>query len=55
MTPLKRLEVSGPGALALLQRLSTGKIAKKPGAVTYCLLLDGRRRHPQRRDHCAAG
>ena len=40
MTPLKRLEVTGPGALALLQRLSTGNIAKKPGAVTYCLLLD---------------
>ncbi|NKX56852.1 GcvT family protein [Arthrobacter mobilis] len=39
MTPLKRLMVSGPGALALLQRLSTGNIAKKPGAVTYCLLL----------------
>ncbi|HSU69976.1 MAG TPA: FAD-dependent oxidoreductase [Micrococcaceae bacterium] len=41
MTPLKRLEVSGPGALELLQRLSTGQIAKKPGAVTYCLLLAG--------------
>ena len=39
MTPLKRLSVTGPGALALLQRLSTGNIAKKPGAVTYCLLL----------------
>ncbi|QNE13195.1 FAD-dependent oxidoreductase [Pseudarthrobacter sp. NBSH8] len=39
MTPLKRLEVSGPGAQALLHRLSTGNIAKKPGAVTYCLLL----------------
>ena len=39
MTPLKRLSVAGPGALALLQRLSTGNIAKKPGAVTYCLLL----------------
>jgi glycine cleavage system aminomethyltransferase T/glycine/D-amino acid oxidase-like deaminating enzyme len=39
MTPLKRLEVSGPGALALLQRLTTGNMAKKPGAVTYCLLL----------------
>ena len=39
MTPLKRLEVTGPGALALLQRLSSGNIAKKPGAVTYCLLL----------------
>lgn len=40
MTPLKRLEISGPGALALLQRLSTGNIDKKPGAVTYTLLLD---------------
>ncbi|MET3708117.1 glycine cleavage system aminomethyltransferase T/glycine/D-amino acid oxidase-like deaminating enzyme [Arthrobacter sp. UYEF6] len=39
MTPLKRLEVNGPGAQALLHRLSTGNIAKKPGAVTYCLLL----------------
>ncbi|MBT2512337.1 FAD-dependent oxidoreductase [Arthrobacter sp. ISL-30] len=39
MTPLKRLAVTGPGALPLLQRLSTGNIAKKPGAVTYCLLL----------------
>lgn len=39
MTPLKRLSVNGPGAQALLQRLSTGNIAKKPGAVTYCLLL----------------
>lgn len=40
MTPLKRLEVTGPGALALLQKLSTGNIAKRPGAVTYCLLLN---------------
>ena len=40
MTPLKRLAVTGPGALALLHRLSTGNIAKKPGAVTYCLLLE---------------
>ncbi|QCB95529.1 FAD-dependent oxidoreductase [Arthrobacter sp. PAMC25564] len=40
MTALKRLEVSGPGALTLLQRLSTGQIDKKPGAVTYCLLLN---------------
>ncbi|MCG2621002.1 FAD-dependent oxidoreductase [Arthrobacter sp. I2-34] len=41
MTPLKRLEVTGPGARTLLQRLSTGNVAKKPGAVTYCLLLAG--------------
>ena len=40
MTPLKRLEVSGPGALALLQRLTTGKMDKTVGAVTYTLLLD---------------
>ncbi|WP_342024638.1 FAD-dependent oxidoreductase [Arthrobacter citreus] len=40
MTPLKRLEISGPGALKLLQELSTGDMAKKTGAVTYTLLLD---------------
>src|SRR3712207_5210240 len=40
MTPLKRLEVSGPGALALLQRLTTGEMDKSVGAVTYALALD---------------
>ena len=40
MTPLRRLEVSGPGAVDLLQRLCTGDVSKKPGAVTYTLLLD---------------
>ncbi|SFT57715.1 dimethylglycine oxidase [Geodermatophilus amargosae] len=40
MTPLKRLEVSGPGALALLQRLTTGEMDKSVGAVTYTLALD---------------
>ena len=40
MTPLKRLEISGPGALKLLQELTTADMAKKPGAVTYTLLLD---------------
>jgi len=40
MTPLRRLEVSGPGAETLLQRLTTGDVSKKPGAVTYTLLLD---------------
>ena len=40
MTPLRRLEVSGPGAVELLQRLVTGDVSKKPGAVTYTLLLD---------------
>jgi glycine cleavage system aminomethyltransferase T/glycine/D-amino acid oxidase-like deaminating enzyme len=42
MTPLRRFEVSGPGAVDLLQRLATGDVAKKPGAVTYTLLLDDR-------------
>ena len=40
MTPLKRLEISGPGALKLLQELTTAEMDKKPGAVTYTLLLD---------------
>ncbi len=40
MTPLKRVEIEGPGAGLLLQRLSTGNVLRKPGAVTYCLLLD---------------
>ena len=40
MTPLTRLEVTGPGALALLQRLTTGKMDKSIGSVTYTLVLD---------------
>jgi glycine cleavage system aminomethyltransferase T/glycine/D-amino acid oxidase-like deaminating enzyme len=40
MTPLKRLEVSGPGALALLQRLTTNDLDKKVGRITYTLLLE---------------
>jgi glycine cleavage system aminomethyltransferase T/glycine/D-amino acid oxidase-like deaminating enzyme len=40
MTPLKRLEVSGPGALDLLQRLTTGEMDKSVGSVTYTLALD---------------
>lgn len=40
MTPLKRLEVSGPGALDLLQRLTTGQMDKSVGSVTYTLTLD---------------
>jgi len=42
MTPLKRVEVSGPGALAFLQRLTTGEMDKRVGSVTYTLLLDER-------------
>ncbi|NUR41812.1 MAG: FAD-dependent oxidoreductase, partial [Streptomyces sp.] len=40
MTALKRLEVTGPGAGAFLERLCTGKVAKSVGSVTYTLLLD---------------
>ncbi|MEY9930781.1 glycine cleavage system aminomethyltransferase T/glycine/D-amino acid oxidase-like deaminating enzyme [Catenulispora sp. GP43] len=40
MTALKRLEVSGPGALDLLQRLTTNQLDKPVGSVTYTLLLD---------------
>jgi glycine cleavage system aminomethyltransferase T/glycine/D-amino acid oxidase-like deaminating enzyme len=40
MTPLKRLEVTGPGALELLQYLTTNQLDKPVGAVTYTLLLD---------------
>lgn len=40
LTPLRRLEVTGPGAMYLLQRLTTGDMSKKSGSVTYTLLLD---------------
>jgi dimethylglycine oxidase len=40
MTALKRLEVSGSGAAAFLQHLTTGDVGKSVGSVTYCLLLD---------------
>ncbi|KUL20998.1 GcvT family protein [Streptomyces regalis] len=40
MTPLKRLEVTGPEALAFLQRLTTNQLDKPVGSVTYTLLLD---------------
>jgi glycine cleavage system aminomethyltransferase T/glycine/D-amino acid oxidase-like deaminating enzyme len=40
MTPLKRLEVGGPGALAFLDALTTNRLDKPVGAVTYTLLLD---------------
>jgi glycine cleavage system aminomethyltransferase T len=39
MTSLKRLEVTGPGALSFLQALTTNQLDKKPVAVTYTLPL----------------
>jgi glycine cleavage system aminomethyltransferase T len=40
MTALKRLEVSGPGALGFLQQLTTNQLDRPVGSVTYTLLLD---------------
>ncbi|KAJ5964755.1 FAD dependent oxidoreductase [Penicillium vulpinum] len=40
MTAFHRFEVCGPGAVCLLQRLTTSDITTKPGTVTYTLLLN---------------
>lgn len=40
LTPLPKLEVSGPGALSFLQRLTTNQLDRPAGSVTYTLLLD---------------
>ncbi|KFA76432.1 hypothetical protein S40288_07139 [Stachybotrys chartarum IBT 40288] len=41
LTSIRRLEISGPGAVRLVQRLSTGDlVSKKVGSVTFMLLLD---------------
>ncbi|WP_410568234.1 GcvT family protein [Amycolatopsis sp. cmx-4-61] len=40
MTPLKRVEISGPGSLAFLQSLTTNQLDKPVGSVTYTLMLD---------------
>lgn len=40
MTSLLRYWVEGPDASALLERLTTNKVSKKPGSVTYTLMLD---------------
>ncbi|MFT4043141.1 MAG: FAD-dependent oxidoreductase [Gordonia sp. (in: high G+C Gram-positive bacteria)] len=40
MTPLTRFELSGPGALDLLQQLTTNNLDKSVGSVTYTLMLD---------------
>jgi dimethylglycine oxidase len=41
MTSLKNAEVTGPGALDFLQKLTTGQLDKPAGKVTYTLMLDG--------------
>ncbi|MEU6735969.1 FAD-dependent oxidoreductase [Streptomyces physcomitrii] len=40
MTALKRLEITGPGAGAFLEYLTTAHVDKSVGSVTYALLLD---------------
>lgn len=40
MTALKRINVTGPGAVDFLQKLCTNDVDKKVGAVVYTLLLD---------------
>jgi glycine cleavage system T protein len=39
-TSFSKLEVSGPGALELLQRLSDNQLDKPPGSVTYTQMLN---------------
>jgi dimethylglycine oxidase len=40
MTPLRRLEVSGPGALSFLEQVTTGRLDRASGSVVYALMLD---------------
>ncbi len=40
MASLKKVEVTGPGALRFLQRLNTNQLDKPVGSVTYTLMLD---------------
>jgi glycine cleavage system aminomethyltransferase T len=40
MTSLKRIEVTGPGALAFLQQLTTNDLDRRVGSVVYTLMLD---------------
>ncbi len=42
MTSLKRLEVTGPGALGFLDGLTTNRLDRAVGSVVYTLMLDGR-------------
>lgn len=40
MTSLAKLEVTGPGSLSFLQRMTTNQLDRAPGYVTYTLMLD---------------
>lgn len=40
LSPLPKLEVTGPGAAAFLERMATNRVDRAIGSVTYALLLD---------------
>ncbi|KAF1921435.1 hypothetical protein BDU57DRAFT_510244 [Ampelomyces quisqualis] len=40
MTTFHRFEIAGPGAVHLLQRLTTSDVTKQPGSITHTLLLN---------------
>lgn len=40
MASFHKFQMTGPGAVQLLQRLSTGDLTAKPGSITYTLLLN---------------
>jgi glycine cleavage system aminomethyltransferase T/glycine/D-amino acid oxidase-like deaminating enzyme len=42
LTPFMKLEVTGPGAVALMQRLTANNVDRPPGRVTYTAMLDHR-------------
>ena len=42
VTPLKRIAVEGPGALAFLEGLTTNRLDRPVGSVVYSLMLDPR-------------
>ena len=54
MTSFGKLEVSGPGRSALLERVCDNRIDRPVGSVVYTQLLDDARRHRRRRDRDAA-
>ncbi|KAG9251328.1 FAD dependent oxidoreductase [Emericellopsis atlantica] len=39
-SPIRRIEVSGPGAESLLQRLMTVDVSRNAGTITFALMLD---------------
>lgn len=40
MSPLPKIEISGPDAASWIESLTSNRVARKPGSVTYALLLD---------------